>query len=123
MRLTPTEDQICKTFAAMVQMHVNVGALHHFDVYHINNGEHSGATAGRANRRANELGQKRGVADYCVCGRHYLEAKSKKGVQTQEQKEFEAYCKSIGARYHVFRDAEEGLWLVLEIKRAELIKI
>lgn len=116
MHLSPTEDQICKAFAAMVQMRVNTGELHHFDVIHVNNGERGNPVAGR---RAKEMGQKRGAADYLVCGRHWLEAKTARGEQGPEQKEFEAYCKRIGARYHVFRDAEEGLRLVLEIKRAE----
>lgn len=125
MRLNQTEDQLCKAFAKYVQYRVNTGELDHFDVIHINNGERGGNELSRtiAGRRAKEMGQKTGVADYLVCGRHFLEAKAKGKYQEPEQKEFEAYCKSIGARYHVFRDAEEGLRLVLEIKREEIYAV
>lgn len=116
-RAGPNEDDICKTFMQMVDMHVLAGRLEHFDVFHINNGERSGGFLARtrAGARAKAMGQRKGVADYVLFGKHYLEIKSATGRSEPEQKEFAAWCGRRGLTYKICKDAGEALDYVLAL--------
>ena len=67
-------------------------------------------------RRAMPKHSKKGVADMLVI-RHgapiFLEFKSAKGKQSEDQKEFEKECKEAGAEYHVIRSVDEVIHIGL----------
>jgi hypothetical protein len=67
----------------------------------------------RMGARMREEGLTRGVADLCVLlpkGRTgWLECKTSKGKQSDEQMGFEARCKRLGHYYAVVRNIDEAL--------------
>ena len=61
---------------------------------------------------ARAMGMHIGTPDYLFLspwGSLALEAKSKRGTQTRNQKDFEQWCLQIGVPYKIFRTVDEGL--------------
>jgi|SRR6186713_1441382 len=115
----PSEDDICKEFTNMVNAYVQVGLLQEYDVFHVNNGEHSGGRIARAiaGARARAMGQRKGVADYILFGKHYMEIKTQTGRQSDDQKAFEKWCAKRGLTYRLCRTAQEAMDYVLQLER------
>jgi hypothetical protein len=118
------ERQICEEFISQIDQLVALNQLSRFDVLHINNGEHSGTQRQcmRANAKANRMGQRKGVADYLVFGRHFLEAKTKRGILSEDQRAFRAWCEARGIEYRVFRSVREGVDLVIGWQESGILK-
>lgn len=47
----------------------------------------------------------------------YLEGKTGKASQSEDQKKFEIYMTALGAQYHVFRSVEQGLEIIKNANR------
>ncbi len=62
------------------------------------------------------MGKISGLPDYCFIGKlgqsFFIEFKSKKGKQSENQKIFEAWCTDNGIDYFLCRSAKEGIELV-----------
>lgn len=61
------------------------------------------------------MGKISGTPDYCFVGEKgsfFIEFKSIKGRQTENQKKFEEWCGITRAPYHLCRSAEEGMTVV-----------
>lgn len=74
-------------------------------------------TTPRAIARFKKTGLKPGVADlvFVIDSKaHYLEVKSPLGVQSVEQKAFEAQCKATGTPYSVCRSLDEAKTILQE---------
>lgn len=98
------EDELCKKFWSNCVFYHNIGRLNIRNIWHNNNGEHSGSKIQRilAGKRAKEMGQQKGLLDYTIVspnGRHnYLEFKYGNNRLTPEQKffiEFNQECGNI----------------------------
>lgn len=122
-----SEAAVCQEFWKQVLMYQSYNLMPEFSIFHISNGQHSGTEKQRkrAGGKDKSMGVVRGVADYCVPGHGFLEAKryrrEKNGriVQTNlnkklRQPEFKAYVESIGLKHAVFRTPREGIDILQE---------
>ncbi|MBA4306435.1 MAG: hypothetical protein C0429_06820 [Sphingopyxis sp.] len=110
IRLGP-EDRIAIEFANEMRKAVLEGRLRAVFV-HVPN-ELNRRTAAGAIARA--LGLIPGTADYLflhATGAFALECKAPGGVQTENQKDFEEWCRNNSVPYHIFRTVAEGVDLV-----------
>jgi hypothetical protein len=123
--ILPTEEMICRDFWKSVESMISKGIIHRGDVFCISNNQRGGKKdSGFRQHLDNLLGVTKGVADYCVLGIGYLEAKrvdrvNKNGTvhvteQSPEQIDFELRCKAKGQKYAVFYSAREGIDILRE---------
>lgn len=120
----PTEEQIARKFWQSVESMIAKGIIQRGDIFCISNNQRGGKKQSQFRQHLDKLlGVTAGVADYCVLGIGFLEAKrvdrvNKNGTvhhteQSIEQKQFEARCKAKGQKYEVFYTAEQGIDILL----------
>jgi hypothetical protein len=88
---------------------------HYRGLLHMNNNTAVNAIRGTLNRA---MGVVRGVSDleYFYAGRtHFIELKSKEGIQSEDQKLFQARVEAQGGRYHIVRSYEQFRQLITVI--------
>lgn len=122
MRPLLLEEDICRIFWSMVEELKLRRKLSEFDIYCVSNNQRTSKPWSQAKDKL--VGVTKGVADYCVTGIGYMEAKritriNKDGSytiskQTPEQKRFEAACVAKGQKYAVFWSAEQGIAILKE---------
>lgn len=120
----PTEEAICRLFWRSVEGLIAKGIIQRGDIFCISNNQRGGKKQSQFRQYLDkQLGVTAGVADYCVLGAGFMEAKrvirvNKNGTfgyseQSDEQKVFEARCKAKGQKYEVFYTAEQGIDILL----------
>lgn len=120
----PTEEMICRLFWRSVEDMIAKGVIERGDIFCISNNQRGGKKQSQFRQHLDKLlGVTAGVADYCVLGIGFLEAKrvdrvNKNGTvhcteQSDEQRQFEARCKAKGQKYEVFYTAEQGIDILL----------
>lgn len=110
LRLGP-EDRIAIEFAAELRKASIEGRLKAVWLHVPNESKRSKA----AGAIARALGLIPGTADYLFLhadGSFALECKGPDGKQTENQKDFEQWCRTQGVPYQMFRTVEEGLGYV-----------
>jgi len=120
----PTEETICREFWKSVESMIAKGIIQRGDIFCISNNQRGGKRDSQLRQHFDkQLGVTAGVADYCVLGIGYMEAKrvdriNKNGTvhhteQTIEQKQFEARCKAKGQKYEIFYTPQQGIDILL----------
>jgi hypothetical protein len=126
----PSEEMICRKFWRSVESMIAKGIIERGDIFCISNNQRGGKKQSQFRQHLDKLlGVTAGVADYCVLGIGFMEAKrvirhNKNGTvgttkPTDEQEIFAARCLAKGQRYEVFYTAEQGIdilvrWLELD---------
>lgn len=111
LKLGP-EDRICIDFATRLRVAALEGRLRAIWCHVANEvGGGRGRSSAIAYRVAKALGLIPGAADYFFMwegGGGVIEFKSETGRQTENQKDFQAWCEYLNVDYRIARSADEG---------------
>ena len=117
-----TEEMMCRKFWKQIEQLKAVGVLGEFDVFAISNNQRGGNN-GLRQKLDQWIGLTKGVADYCIPGVGFLEAKridrvNKNGTvhvteQEPEQKLFQTSVEAKGLKYALFWTPQMGIDLTL----------
>jgi len=129
MYIHGSEEDMCKAFWRLIQNLQLWGKLGKYDIFCISNNQRSSKAWAQGKDKL--LGVTPGVADYCVPGHGFMEAKrytlTKTGklstassTQSLEQEAFQAAMEAKGVKYAIFRTPNEGVdilgkWLGIEL--------
>lgn len=120
-RLYPLEEDICIAFWSQVEQLKAAKRIGTYDIYCVSNNQRGNSMIRQVMDK--RIGVKRGVADYCIPGIGYLEAKRierhlKDGSpvitkQSDEQKDFQKAMQKKGLRYALFWTPQQGIEILL----------